>query len=162
MKNIFNWIDVGFILIIGILTTSLCFISYPILKEKYTNSLFDVKETNNLCKNKNLEDTSICLRNYIKTFYFYNLSNLLEENFTIVKESGGVCDQYNQFYSDSLNNLNFNAKTILIGGKDLTHKLTIAWTKNLNEGTYCILDQKSVFCNDLGKLNMTLYRELIK
>lgn len=163
MKNIFNWIDVSLILIIGILTTSLCFISYPILNEKYKHSLFDVEDIDEtICENKSLKDTSICLRDYVKTFYFYNLSNLFEDNFTKVKESGGVCSQYNKFYSDSLNNLNFNAKTIIINGEDLRHEIAITWTKNLSGGTYCIIDQKTVLCNDLAKLNMTRYGELIK
>ena len=161
MKNRFDYLDMLLLLVLAVsITTLVLTFSYP--QEQTQNTLNSIK-TISQCSNLSLRDTSECLKNYVGTFYKYNLSNLYEENFTKIKEQGGVCHQYAEFYRDSLINLSFDAKNVAIDGGDLSHEFTITWTKNLTDGSYCVLDENTlVGCNNLGELNMTLYKELVK
>ena len=115
------------------------------------------------CNSSMLSDSAKCLRNELTTFFKYNLSQVgkdlsLEE----LKRDGGTCYNYANWYKDNLINLGFNATTISFWGEDLGHLITLAWTNNLNNGTYCILDMTNVKCNQMGEINMTLYKELIQ
>ena len=115
------------------------------------------------CNNLSLSETSNCLKNDLNEWYFYNLSNMDKElSISQLKESGGVCTHFSNWYKDNYINLGFNAKLIDLSSDDIRHEFVIAWTKNLSNGEYCIADQTKTACFNLGEINMTLYGELLK
>jgi len=122
-------------------------------------------ETSN-CSGLDFLMTAKCLNDDLREWYNYNLSNINKQmNLSELKVNGGVCWQYANYYKENFINFGFNARTIYLNADDMGHSITLAWTKNLSDGngTYCIADQRKVFCNgDLAKLNMTLYKELVK
>lgn len=91
------------------------------------------------CANLNLEDTANCLRDYVGTFYNYNLSNVREDlTFEELESEGGVCWHYANLYKEYADKLGFygDTKTISLN-ETLSHRFaTIS-----NEDAYCILDQ---------------------
>jgi hypothetical protein len=98
-----------------------------------------------ICENNTLSESSRCLKDYVKTFYNYNLSEKNNEyNLTRIKELGGVCWQYARFYKDNLESLGFKAKTVDFFGNESGHTITLAWNDKLSE--YCELDQLNINC----------------
>lgn len=107
------------------------------------------------CKGLDLINSSKCLRNQLKIFYKYNISELNSEySIERIKSFGATCWQFSRWYRDEFINLGFKAKTLDIYGDDSGHEITIAWTNNLTNGSYCLLDQeKLIGCGSLGGSN---------
>jgi len=152
------------VLITGILLTIMVVSSYYLGTTNFIKFniplSYSYKENQTDCNSSILSKNAECLRNELNTFFEYNLSNINENNFTIIKQSGGVCWQYSNWIKDNLLNLGFNSKTIEIYGNDIGHQITISWTKNLSNGEYCINDMLNVECTKLGEINITEYEEL--
>lgn len=151
-------IGIGFICLGSALTFGIIYI----INYSPTQTLSKVESN---CSNLSLFETSNCLRDELSKWYFYNLSNMNKElNISELKESGGTCVHFSEWFESNYINLGFNAKTIDISGQDTGHEVIIAWTKNLSDGkgSYCIADQTQIACFNLGGINMTLYKELNK
>ena len=113
---------------------------------KTDSNELEYKDSN--CSNLDLLNTSYCLREELKTFYKYNLSNI-KTNLTLeqLKEFGGVCWHYSQWYFDNIGN-NFYKEQVRITTYENEnvnegHKFTIISNK---EG-YCTLDMLDVQCH---------------
>jgi hypothetical protein len=95
------------------------------------------------CSDMGLVDTAACLKNQVSAFYYYNISNvgkdLTEEE---LKQQGGVCKHYAEWYSNQAQNLGFYTKEIVFSVGDLNHEVALI---SNNEG-YCVLDQTSAHC----------------
>jgi len=100
------------------------------------------------CKNMSIEGTSICLQDYIRNFYSYNLSNK-DRGLSIerLKREGGVCWHYAVLYQQMANELGFKARTITYWNVKSGHEFTLIY----NDEGYCILDQQAeIRCNYVG------------
>ena len=111
--------------------------------EKIKNIEYQGKD----CSGLDLFNTSYCLRNELALFYKYNISNLDNDlNLNELKDLGGVCWHYAEYYDNRLKELGFNSKLILVNIKEkLDHEFTIT----SNEEGYCVLDQLIVRCVEL-------------
>lgn len=101
------------------------------------------------CKNLSIKDASMCLRNSLSEWYFYNISNLNDNyncytdktcnvNYDKLKKSGGVCWQAAAWYVDKAKELNYNAKFVTINiNESIRHTFAVI---SDDEG-YCLLDQ---------------------
>ena len=103
----------------------------------------------NECKSDSLTKTSYCLNDVLKDFYKYNISNIgADLTFDELKEIGGVCSHYSDYYSELGKMYGFQVETIrlplpTIEGTKYAHKFVIL--HDPNQG-YCLLDQKNIKC----------------
>ncbi|MHA1678547.1 MAG: hypothetical protein ACTSW3_07185 [Promethearchaeota archaeon] len=112
----------------------------------YNNEKVIKEESNNIvCSNLSFEETAYCLNKYVKTFFYYNYSNQKidsnEMSLDKLKKEGGTCKHYSYYYERWLRKFGYNAKHISLTPK-LKHGFTLAYDNN----TYCILDQKNIWC----------------
>lgn len=135
-----------------------------IIKEDNKQILF-VNKTDD-CEDMNLFNTSDCLSQEVQVFYKYNESNT-GKNFTLdeLKEFGGVCRHYADYYVERLKQLggvlltdeethfvrdnesDFYIKKVLISAnKNINHVFVVV---SNNDG-YCVLDGKFYFCLGFG------------
>lgn len=93
------------------------------------------------CENLNLEETANCLRLELSKFYYYNISNVYNKlSFDELKEQGGVCSHYSEWYHNQSIRLGFNSEEVTIEiGETYLHQFSII----SDETGYCKLDQKS-------------------
>lgn len=134
-------------LALGILLTLILFrfelISYPIKIQK----IEEVKSGFNCSveiPENNLIYSSYCLKEELDIFYNYNISNiaktLTEQE---LKEEGGVCTHYAEWYYQKLQDTPFNKKIVEIKtSEDNYHVFAVV----SNNESYCILDQLNVGC----------------
>ena len=96
------------------------------------------------CQNKTLEESAYCLRDYVKSFYKYNVTDD-SKNLTIneLKEVGGDCRDFSLLYEQLAEQLGFYADTKPIYTNEFGHRFAIIWNENLD---YCILDQMIIKC----------------
>lgn len=105
------------------------------------------------CNNLNLMNTSDCLVNEVSKWFIYNMTNW-QKNITEeqLKNEGGTCWAYADWYDSQVKNLGFNSTEVIIpSGKISTHKFTVI----SNEEGYCILDQIYTWCFEFGEKNDT-------
>ncbi len=111
-----------------------------VTKEKSLPEVYCKGDMITRCNNMGLTDTSICLWEYVLTFYKYNETNVASDlTFEELKELGGVCSHYNLLYKQLGESLGFQGKEVIIMSDDkkLSHIFTV-----LYDGTgYCIMDQ---------------------
>jgi len=138
IETLLSLIMLGLFFILG-------FLVYPVYQDyKSTHISSRISSENIDCFNLSLEDTSYCLRDKLKGFYKYNISNIdadlsLEE----LKEQGGVCRHFADWYFEQLKSAPFYTKEVTFDISDENaHKITIVSSPN----GYCILDQLSVKC----------------
>lgn len=113
-------------------------------------NIFNIKiapeiQSNLTCSGNNLFNTSKCLRNELKTFYKYNSSNIGKKlSLEALKEQGGVCEHYSQWYKSQIDSLKgFYGKEVIVDiDEEVAHQLTVI----SNEEGYCILDQTIINC----------------
>ena len=103
------------------------------------------------CSSLNLTDTAICLRDAIKSFFKYNITeDDLILSFEEIKEYGGDCRNWAFLYEHLGESLGFNASTIRtegIKGVLGAHRIAVMW----DEFNYCRIDQLSVNCFNYEK-----------
>jgi hypothetical protein len=103
------------------------------------------------CYNLSLKESSICLRNNIKLFYNYTITDdEVAKNMTLeqIKELGTDCGGWAFLYERLGKGLGFNAETNNYKGKKDVypgHRWAVLWD---NE-TYCNIDQLSVKCKEI-------------
>lgn len=115
------------------------------------------------CSGMDLMFTANCLNNQLNKFFKYNVSNT-GKNLTLkeLKEQGGVCKHYSQFYTDNLislggklvedsdfyksnNSYPFYVEQVKIPtDNESSHIFTIV----ANKQYICILDQQHVTCTE--------------
>ena len=133
-----------YILLIGLLGVFICGISIGYLYEHWNISeaigVFKEKEINE----SSLADTSEQLRDQLRVFYNYNLSNVIRKlNQSQLEEEGGVCWHYAEWYKKQLLERNFYAILVDVNiNETMQHEFTIA----SNQNEICLLDQMVVYC----------------
>ncbi len=95
------------------------------------------------CNNLSLEDTTICLRNYVKSFYKYQLQNdskvmTLEE----IKEEGGDCRNWAFLYKSLAEEIGFKAKTFAFYNEKIGHRFAVIY----DDTGYCKIDLLNINC----------------
>jgi hypothetical protein len=140
-----------------ILSFYICFL---IITDKPESKL--VSETEIDCSNDDILEMSLCLKKELEKIYKYNLSNTGKElTFEELKEWGGVCSHYAEWYKQELiklggTYLEDDVKR-LIQKEDSKFYITknqIPITKNIghvytiisNDKYYCSLDQLNIKC----------------
>ena len=129
---------------------------------KYNQEMLLETESNQECLRDDLVNISLCLRDNLKQWYNYNLSNTGKElTFKELTDLGGVCSHYAEWYKQELiklggtylddENKKFNqkneskfyiTKNHIPVKKDLGHIYTVVSDSN----HYCVLDQLNVNC----------------
>jgi len=100
----------------------------------------------NNCKDKNLEQTTLCIRNNIATIFEYNISTVgTKLTFDELKESGGVCTHYSWLYVNTARALGYSADHYIV---DMRNKSADHMMATISDETgYCLVDQSmSPFC----------------
>lgn len=103
---------------------------------------------------KSVIEFSIISLKEVKTFFYYNESNIGKEiTEKELKEQGGVCKHYAEWYIKRAKEQGLFGKPIIFFGTErIGHEVALIWNANLTE--YCILDQdKLIGCNLLGETN---------
>ena len=139
-----------FIMVLAFLGIYLIILSaYSFQQEKRIPVVTNIDTTSdieNACSNMSLIDTSLCLNKNIKTFFYYNISNIGKRlSFSQLKEEGGVCDHWVETYQGIADKLGFETQNIEIFPEELDvgHTFLIVF----DETGYCLLDQKvTPFC----------------
>ena len=118
------------------------------LENKPTLSIND----DNNCINLSLELTAKCLNKKVISFYKYNITNLEREmNLSELKELGGVCHDYAEYYYDNTPNNFYRKKVTMDLDNETSHMITI-----ISDSTgYCSLDQINYDCTKLRSSNET-------
>jgi len=114
---------------------------YPFLEDSYINGKIQQDSTD-------VVEFSGKLNSELKTFYNYNLSNI-DAEFTEeeLKEHGGVCWHYSEWYVEHAKAAGFKAKTIILVGSPFSHEVALIWDNNLT--AYCLLDQEILTCTKM-------------
>lgn len=109
-------------------------------KEKIQSSL-DISDA---CRELGLLDSTACVTQLTKTFYKYNLDNLGKDlDFTTLKEQGGVCSSWSNYYNKIGKELGYNTRNVIIKvTDDFSHEFNV-WS---DENRYCIIDQTEAVC----------------
>jgi len=109
------------------------------------------------CINLSLVKTAHCLNDYIVSIYKYNETDdsrslTIEE----LKERGGDCNDWTDLYIRYIEDLNFNAKKVIISTGKYAHAFAII----SDETAYCKLDQMSLDCFIFGRFKYYLFKSL--
>jgi hypothetical protein len=133
-------------MVLGALLFVIGYLSCMALYNLPDNGLKSEVYTN--CSGLDLFKTSECLREQIRPFYIYNLSNQDKDlNFEELKEIGGSCIHWSKYYYDNIDTTRFFRKQIEITTSNNSgHRFTIISDKT----GYCILDEINVECTKLG------------
>lgn len=117
--------------------------------------------TNKLCENLSFKETVDCLTLELKEFYYYNISNVdlywnggfpKVTNWEKIKDEGGVCWHYAEWYVIRAKQLGLNGKRIRIDYDPYDHAISML-TNDKDE--YCILDQTNLIgCGKIGSLGV--------
>jgi len=103
------------------------------------------QEIINDCENLSLTETANCLKDNIKTFYFYNINNESYFDIETLKEKGGDCYNYAKLYEFLGEKLGYNSTTIRNNGIENVqpaHRWAVIW----DDKTNCKIDQLKVQC----------------
>lgn len=113
---------------------------FSYVNETEIRDLDDIKES---CSGLNIFESSNCVLKTTKNFYKYNLDNIGKTlDFQTLKEEGGVCSSWSDYYDDLGDEFGFNTKNVLIKTSENYHEFNV-WS---NEEGYCIMDQTKSFC----------------
>jgi len=140
--NIHKTISTVLIIVASILLVILFKTDYNfksmVVVEKINNSLAEG------CSNLSIEESAYCMKNNLKPFYYYNLSNAGREiSLAELKEQGGVCSHYNNLYVNAAKELGYWVEEVIIKiGDKRRHIFSVI----SNEKGYCNLDMLSVDC----------------
>jgi len=126
------------------------------------NNSINLGEKDLNCSNKDIFTTSHCLGDELNEFYNYNISNVGKGlNLSELKEQGGVCEHYADWYKDNFINLGaeqnkqiewqpiqktnpkfYISEIVFSIDNETAHVISIVSNK---EG-YCLLDMLDVNC----------------
>jgi len=143
-KHILSTIDAAIIVLVILLIV----LASPFVIAQFKSQSFeDTYEIARFCVNTDIVDASRCVVGVTNQFYKYNIDNIGKElDFQTLKNDGGVCESWSNYYDEIGRKLGYNTEEIIIKtSEDLYHQFSI-WS---NEDKYCIIDQTSVYCIDL-------------
>lgn len=104
----------------------------------------------NDCEGLGVQETSLCLRDNVKTFYDYSETSESHSDLKTLKERGGDCYNYAEFYKRMGMKLGFNSETQRYDGIDSvvdSHRWAVLW-----DGVeYCKIDLLEVRCRLIEK-----------
>lgn len=90
----------------------------------------------------------------LSEFWKYNISNIRKDlSDEELKEEGGVCWQYSDWYVEQAKSRGLMGKKIEFwGSEDIGHAIAIVYDKEISQ--YCILDQMTTpKCTRMGVVN---------
>lgn len=126
------------------LTVALLILLVPLTLAYFSEAPKNIQEISESCKNRNISETSSCVVKITSEFYKYNEENMGKNlTFDELKEEGGVCSSWSDYYNEIGKGLGYNTEnlTIPVSGS-IYHRLSI-WS---NEEGYCVIDQTKVSC----------------
>lgn len=140
-KYVMGVIDASIIILFILLLVFTVPFAKGYIDQKKTESIESIA---NSCSEKNLLDSAECVTELTKQFYKYNWDNLNKElDFQTLKEQGGVCTSWSDYYNKVGQSLGFYTENIIIKIDDgLSHEFNV-WS---NKDQYCILDQTEIIC----------------
>lgn len=90
------------------------------------------------CANKSIESTSVCLRDYVSTFFNYTVRDESDKTIEDIKANGGDCYDYSMIYIKMARELGFQAHLAVFRVSDnSSHAVAILGDDN----KYCVMDQ---------------------
>lgn len=100
----------------------------------------------NQCSTESLSSSAYCLRDYISTFYDYQIREDTEKTLEDISENGGDCYDYTKLYNKLFTRLGYQTKEVTLYDKKETvgHTALVVWNDNLTE--YCNIDMLKVNC----------------
>jgi hypothetical protein len=135
--------------ILAIAMIILVVVAIPFVMAYFEEQPENVEDIVNSCLNMSLEDSSKCVLDITKGFYKYNIDNVSRDlTFNELKEEGGVCSSWSDYYSEIGSQLGFKTKNVIIPtsqSENIYHEFSV-WSSK--EG-YCVLDQTELMCVDL-------------
>ena len=99
----------------------------------------------NNCKNLNLVESSYCLRDNVKTFFNYTITNKQHYDIETLKEVGGDCYNYAILYDKLALKLGFFSKTVHIDNGKIDHRIEII----SDESGYCVINLLNINCMEI-------------
>jgi len=129
------WAGVGCCILFAFLVSVAYFIgNYASLHVGYLT-----EETEIVCNQTDLKQASKCALEELKGFYYYNISNIGKKlDFETLKQEGGVCSHYADWYIKKGEELGFYTKRVIIKTNKKTSHAFAIWS---DEEGYVILDQ---------------------
>jgi len=122
-----------------------------IFKKKYIQDEVPISKAEIVenCKSLTLKESAYCLRDNVKSFYKYTITDdSITLSFKELKELGGDCRDYSFLYEELAKSLGFGSTTRAYGGLSNIfpgHREAFIWDDN----TYCELDLLDVYCKEL-------------
>lgn len=101
------------------------------------------------CTNKPIDQAAGCYVNAIKPFYKYRYTDAGQDVQSDIElfSLGGDCRDWANYYEKVGEQLGYYSTTLSIGmNKTSSHAIAI-WSMN---STYCVIDQNTLWCNELG------------
>lgn len=127
-----------------ILSVILLILVTPLILGYFSNEVNDIQDVSDACLNIDLLDASECAVEITSRFYKYNIDNLGKDlDFQTLKEEGGVCSSWSDYYNEVGKNLGYNTENVVIHMFDNVYHEFNVWS---NEDSYCVLDQTQVTC----------------
>lgn len=148
------------LLILGIVFIFIGIFIFVSGKESVKNEPTSFEDIINDCKNLDLEDTSICFRDNIKTFFKYDndgveihydksikyyvssntffISNDTSDVFNYLRENGGECEEWTMFYEILFENTNYNYSKV--------YEDNHVYNLIKSDKEICLIDQLNVRC----------------
>jgi len=133
--------------ILAVAVIALLVLIIPFVIAYFEKTPENVEEIVASCQNRGVEDSSKCVLDITKGFYKYNIDNVSQDlTFDELKEEGGVCSSWSDYYSDIGKSLGFNTKNVVIPVEGNVYHEFSVWSA---EDAYCVLDQTEVMCVEL-------------
>ena len=145
-----TWKDLFFLLIVMIACLLAGFlINATYFKGAIPLPIYSTSQTSlPLCENLSLVGTANCLQSELSLFYHYNSSQVGKSlNESQLKQDGGVCSHYSNWYAVQAKSLGFYADVPIIQINETnSHQIAII----SNQEGWCALDQTDVRCWEFG------------
>ena len=112
----------------------------PILNNYMYPTPTNTQDVISFCENKSLEDTSKCLRGVFRNVFNYSLEarhTPRNNTFEYLIKFGGACYEWNSWYGNIAEELNFGVYYITLNHTGPGHYVTIIY----DDTGYCLLDQ---------------------
>lgn len=114
-------------------------------------SINSPQDVANQCKSSSISKSTSCAVSLTSDFYKYNLTNVGKDlSFSELKNEGGVCSSWSDYYNEVGNDLGYNTNSVIIPIiGDGYHEFSV-WS---DETGYCVVDQIKDSCVSLNTKN---------
>jgi len=140
-------LDYKEIILWSVLISSLVLLGYflnPIVEDFSESNEIKITVTDyNNCSNLSFENTTICLVDYVRTFYNYTVRDDIERDLEDIKNNGGDCYDYSILYEKMAKSLGLNATTFSFFGTS-GHRFAIIYDYEMTG--YCQIDELNYVC----------------